>query len=414
MARLTPLLAAAIALAGVLASTLLLRGVALDAMDRLLEERLRGAGESAALLLGPEGIEEAVLQRLVEANALDGAYLVTESLEMIADTQGEAGGPADLLRVDATRVERAAAGEASVGPGYQLGALTVATGYFPLRAREGKPLVLGLEAGRSFLTARQRVQRAWFAALALGGIGALALGLLAQRFARTERERRKQAAKAARGEALERMAAMAAHEIRNPLGVIRGTVELMAERSRSSLTERDRESLADVLQEVERLRRLTDDFRALSSEPVLQLEATDVAALVREVARAVETEFESVRCEFDGPQALEAAVDAGRLRQVLLNLLRNAAQAQPEVHVRISLARRGAQLRLRIADDGPGIPSTVRPRLFEAFVTSRPGGTGLGLALSRRLVERHGGSLELLDSERGAVFEVRLPARRGG
>ncbi|HEY6005121.1 MAG TPA: HAMP domain-containing sensor histidine kinase, partial [Anaeromyxobacter sp.] len=235
----------------------------------------------------------------------------------------------------------------------------------------------------------------------------------AARWSRAERARQEEAARAARGEALARMAAAVAHEVRNPLGIIRGAVELVRARSQDALPERDRERLSDVLGEVERLRRLTQDFLDLSAEPALEPAPVDLAEVARDAARgsaAVHPELE-VRIALDGAPRVRG--DPGRLRQVLANLLANAAQAGAHT-VRIDGGAEGGLVKVRVQDDGPGIPAEVRARLFDPFATGREGGTGLGLAVSRRIVERHGGTLALAaangaESATGTTFELRLP-----
>ena len=112
---LAPLAAALLGLAGSLAATLALHRAASSALDGVLTERLRGAGETAARLLEAAPATPAQLRAIMEANALDGAYLVSPALVVLADANGAAGVPADLLRVDAARVEAALRGQASVG-----------------------------------------------------------------------------------------------------------------------------------------------------------------------------------------------------------------------------------------------------------------------------------------------------------
>ncbi len=102
--------------------------------------------------------------------------------------------------------------------------------------------------------------------------------------------------------------------------------------------------------------------------------------------------------------------DPHRLRQVFANLLANAAQAQADGEVEMRAEASDGVARVQIHDQGPGIPPDVRERLFDPFLTTKAGGTGLGLAIARMLVERHSGSLTLVDDGRpGATFEVRLP-----
>jgi signal transduction histidine kinase len=206
------------------------------------------------------------------------------------------------------------------------------------------------------------------------------------------------------------MAAMAAHEIRNPLGVIRGAAELVRERSGDALARRDREALGDILGEVDRLRRLTEDLLDVTREPALVTAPCDLAEIALDGARAVERSHPEVAVQTALPP-LPVEVDPARLRQVFANLLLNAAQAGAR-RIELRGAPEGGSARVEVHDDGPGVEPGIRERLFEPFATGRVRGKGLGLAISRRIVERHGGSLELVaDGRPGAAFELRLPLR---
>lgn len=407
-----PLLAALLGLAGSLGATFFLYRAAGRALAQVLDERLRGAGETAALLLTGAAPDPARLRALMTANALEGACLLDGGLVVLADATGPAGKRADLLRVDPERVRRALLGEPGVAAAYSVGDSVVATGYFPVRLEGEKPAVLALEAGQAFAGARRGLLSALALGAALSILGALALAWVASRWLRAERARSEQAERAAQGVTLTRMAAMAAHEIRNPLGVIQGTVELMQQRSAAALGERDREALRDVLGEVGRLRRLTEDLLDLAADRPLQSAPLDLAALLEETARAAEASFPEVRvrCEVAaGLPSIEG--DAGRLRQVFANLLANAAQAQGGGELALAASVSGGAVSVRVRDHGPGVPEAVRARLFDPFVTGRAAGTGLGLAVSRRIVERHRGTLALLDhAGPGTTFEVVLPA----
>jgi signal transduction histidine kinase len=391
---LAPLLAAALGLAGSLAATLFLFRAAEGALDRVLDERLRGAGESAALLLSGGTVSEGRLHELMKVNALDGASLIDRSLVMIADGSGRSGQRVDLLRVDADRVQQAFAGADSVGPGYSLGELTVTTGYFPVRAADGSvTAVLFFEGGQSFLAAQRDLSRARIAAVVLSLLAAIGLGVVA-----------------ARGDSMTRMAAMVAHEIRNPLGVMRGTVELMRERVGSDLPAWQGERFDDLLGEVERLRRLTDDFLSLGKPPPLATATVDLSEVLSEAARAAEATFREVKvsCRFSPLPPITG--DPGRLRQVFANLLANASQAQERGEIELSAAADDGVAQVRVHDSGPGMPPAVRERLFDPFVTTKAGGTGLGLAVAQMIVKGHGGTLSLVDDGRpGTTFEVRLP-----
>ncbi len=411
---LAPLLAGLLALAGSLGATVSLHRAARAALDRVLEERLRGAGETAALTLGDGPPRAARLAALMAANSLDGAYLLGRSLVVLADAAGPPGARADLLRVDAARIERAFAGEVTVAPAWALGEMEVAAGYFPVRGPDGEvKAVLALEAGQSFGAARAGLARALAVGASLSLASALAMALVAARWARGERLRREAAAGAARGEAVARMAAVAAHEIRTPLGIIRGTIELMRERASGTLPERDRAALADVLAEVERLRQLTEDLLDLAADRPLALAPADVAEILADAAQGLRASHPAVEVRLEVAALPKVNADPGRLRQAVANLLANAAQAGART-VELRAAAPDGTIRITVRDDGPGIPPDIRERLFDPFVTGRAGGTGLGLAISRRFVERHGGTLTLLAQEdRGAAFEMRLPALPG-
>lgn len=405
-----PVVAALVGLAGSLAATLALYRAAAGALDRVQEERLRGAGQTASELLGAGTPTPARLHAVMVANGLDGAYVVSPALEILADAAGPSGVRADLLRVDASRVRAALGGQITVGRAYEVGSLTVHTAYFPLRAREGPvAAVLALEAGRTFAAARARLQHALGLGVGLACAGAIALFVVAARWSRAESRARDAAARAARGEATARMAAAVAHEIRNPLGIIRGAVELVRERAGRQLTPRDRERLEDVLGEVERLRVLTDDFLDLSADRPLQEAMVDLSEVAAEAAhgnRALHPELD-VSIAISAPPVM---ADPARLRQVFANLLANAAQAGAR-RVEIRGGSRVDHIGILVADDGPGIPAELQDRLFEPFTSGRPGGTGLGLAVSRRILERHGGSLILIEGGPGAVFELQFPQR---
>ena len=168
--------------------------------------------------------------------------------------------------------------------------------------------------------------------------------------------------------------------------------------------------MADVVGEVERLRRLTQDFLDLAREPALVKAPTDLAESGAEAARGLARSYPDVAVDLSLPDLVVDA-DAARLRQVFGNLLANAAEAGAR-----RVLVRGEALdgfaRVFVEDDGPGIDPALRDRLFDPFATGRANGTGLGLAISRQIADRHGGSLKLVPKTgSGATFELRLPVK---
>ena len=195
---------AALGLVGSIASTLLLSNEAEKTLGRVLDERLRGAGEAATVLVSRGPLESADLRGLMRANALDGAWVVDASRHKLADANGEPGGRLDLLRVDVDRLERAFAGETAVGVGWSLGDAAVATGYFPLsKSGDRVSAVLVLEAGQAFVgDARERIERARRWGIGLSLIASLGLALVAAQSARSMRRRHEMEERARRADML--------------------------------------------------------------------------------------------------------------------------------------------------------------------------------------------------------------------
>jgi signal transduction histidine kinase len=210
--------------------------------------------------------------------------------------------------------------------------------------------------------------------------------------------------------AVGQMAAMVAHEVRNPLGILRGQIELARERLGAAAPPREQERFAEMLSEVDRLNQLTEEFLGLSRDVALDPQDVDLGALAAGVAE--EARLVAPGSDITATGAATVHADAGKLRQALLNLVLNATQiGGPRVHVAIEVAAEGARARISVIDDGPGVPPEMAARLFEPFVTARAGGTGLGLVVARRIAERHGGSL-VLESRPGAPgarFSIYLP-----
>lgn len=213
---------------------------------------------------------------------------------------------------------------------------------------------------------------------------------------------------------LGRIAAALAHEIRNPLGSITGSIEML--RDSAALSDEDR-LLCDIVQrEARRLNDLVGDMVDLSKPRPPRAEATDVALLAREVV-ALATHAArgaDVKVVYEGATGeLLARCDGAQMRQVLWNLLRNAIQATSAGSVvRVWLDARERDVTLGVDDEGPGIPEDAGERIFDESFTTRTHGAGIGLAVVRRIIEDHGPMGAALSVEhakgRGASFRVTL------
>ena len=248
----------------------------------------------------------------------------------------------------------------------------------------------------------------WFAAVADVALLLLSGYALWSAQRRSELERRQAAMEhlAHMGE----MAAVLAHEIRNPLGTVKGYAQLIAERA----DEATGKMLAPILRETERLESLASDLLLYGHPP--QPSWREVAW--REVAGALEACPFSAKVRFldAGPEA-RFRTDPDLLRHILMNLIRNGVEAldgQPDGTVSVDFRRDAGAVTITVADDGPGISGQAREKLFQPFFTTKSYGTGLGLAISRTLAGLLGGTLGLLPGEpRGTRAVLRLETRVG-
>jgi len=202
-----------------------------------------------------------------------------------------------------------------------------------------------------------------------------------------------------------------AHEIRNPLGSIRGTAEIL----KDGVDPGDpRHEFAEILiKEVDRLNRVLENFLRFARQTPLERGRFDLNAVVREVLDLARRQAERSNVEVVVSMVeLPLLVgDGGQIRQALLNLVLNALQVMPSGgRLTVATSRLDGQARVAITDTGPGIPVGEEERIFKAFVTTRPDGTGLGLPISQRIVVSHGGQIAVSSAPgSGATFTITLP-----
>jgi two-component system sensor histidine kinase PilS (NtrC family) len=225
---------------------------------------------------------------------------------------------------------------------------------------------------------------------------------------------RDQAERARQLAVLGQLATGLAHEIRNPLSSISGSVEMV--REGNALSPEDARLLGIVISEVERLNSLVTTMLQVGRPTQIETERLDLRSIVSEVvaiARGETSSSNGLRIEEIAPhEPVMARVDPDRMRQVVWNLVKNAVQASPyrgKVEVRTGRNQDGRPF-LEVADEGPGISHDGRERLFDMFYSGRSHGVGLGLALVKQIIDQHGGQIDLVDrAGRGACFRVTLP-----
>lgn len=201
--------------------------------------------------------------------------------------------------------------------------------------------------------------------------------------------------------ALGRLAGGIAHELRNPLTAIRMAVETAAKGNEDSRAE----ARAIALSEIDRLDRTLREMLDYVRPREPKLADVEAGALLADVASLLGPQCEHLRVtlETEAEPGLVLRIDADRVKQALLNLVLNAAQAQPQGGVVRVRARAGA---LEVSDEGPGIPAEVRETLLQPFVTTKAAGIGLGLAVVAQVAEEHGARLEYETGGGGTTFRL--------
>jgi signal transduction histidine kinase len=213
-----------------------------------------------------------------------------------------------------------------------------------------------------------------------------------------------------------RMAATIAHEIRNPLTSVKLGIQKVAEEE--SFAEAVKSQLGLSLQGIDQIERFIKELLNFTRVQELSLERWPIEQIIEESLKVVRDVLERKGITVEKTCAANlppVVVDAEKLRQVFLNVLRNAYEALEAggtIRIACDAVEDGAwtKVRIRIADNGPGIPDMVRPNIFEPFYTTKPSGFGLGLPNALKIVEQHGGTIAVDDKEgQGCAFVIIIP-----
>jgi len=215
--------------------------------------------------------------------------------------------------------------------------------------------------------------------------------------------------------ALGEMSAKVAHEINNPLGIIKNYLLLV----RKTAGDRDetKEYTEILSQEIERIARIVKELLDFHRPRGLEFQPTDVAKILTDVLMLMERQFESKRIRVEkrfDPDCPVVQASPESLKQVFLNIIINGSDVMNKGGTfEVTLGCEGDRLKLTFSDTGPGIPPEIIPRIFEPFFTTKaPGkGTGLGLSVCYGIIKQHGGSITYRNTDKGGCFEIELPTK---
>jgi len=213
--------------------------------------------------------------------------------------------------------------------------------------------------------------------------------------------------------ALGELSAGVAHEIRNPLGAIHGFVELLGRRLGDD--QRGHDIVTNILKEVVGLNHIVSDFLTFARDPALVPIATDPALLVQEALQVALPESEQqVNVDLAiGDNLPKVMMDGIQVKKALINIIQNGVHAMGDAggSLKVTACVERGGVAFRITDSGPGVPDAVRDKIFNPFFTTRAEGTGLGLSIANKVVEGHGGRIEVSNTHEGARFTLWFPLR---
>lgn len=352
-------------------------------------------------------------------NDLRSVSVVDRNALVLVDTDERFPPETPLPALDATLIETAIAETTStLSPYYRFEERDYMRCFTPLLNKDGRPFaVLSVSAGREYF---KDLHRTRFYLLLISSVGSVLLAgvaVVVYGFFVNAVKAEQTMADSDRLQSLGTMAAGIAHEIRNPLGIIRAISEELEEDLKGD--DESQELARDITAEVERLNSMVSQFLTFArpGSAGAEAEAFDLALVLSDMAdlvrKGIENEHVLLECELDGtPSALR--MDEKSIRQVLLNVLLNAREAVgDEGLISVRLDRAGQFARIRVMDNGSGIDPKQANHVFDPFFTTKPSGTGLGLSISRNIVVRYGGEIRLVSGiGRGTTVTIMLPLSR--
>jgi signal transduction histidine kinase len=396
----------------------------LNRTSRMLEQELGARLQAVAMTLSQaqtgaaRGADVRRLYRTVmRDNGLFNLFLVNDRLEYTENLSNPelVGRTNPALQLDMADILSAFSGMPTQSRLYRAGDYYLKTAYAPLVDSLGSiATVLGVEADARFFTALTGFRRTMFLVNILSLLAISAIVLVSASLARHALRVEQAAARANTLALMGQMSATVAHEIKNPLAIIRSTAELLKKRYGAG---RDDPEFDYIQSEVDRLAGVVTNYMGLGRHSPGAVQPLDIGVVINGVVRDLEAQAGKLGTKLtaDVDDLPQVTGNRNELRQVFLNLVLNGIQAQPdggrvEVSARVDRQRGHNRVVVRVVDSGSGIDPKTARRVFEPFYTTREKGSGLGLFVVKRIVEEHRGrvKIEMADGG-GTVVEISLP-----
>ncbi len=364
---------------------------------------------------------QAALSDICLSGRMDAAYIVDRQGRCLADSRAEIkqGEYYSTLEGESSRhcMMRAWAGFACASPVISIAGYDFERGYVPLVDRQQNTWgILVLEADADFLFVLRRIRGMLMAAVAVSFAATVVLVFIVRKLMLSVTAHQEKLYIAERQVFLGRLAAAMAHEIRNPLGIIKSTAQTLKARNNNL---KDGRLYDFISAEADRLNRLTTRFLGIyrGKKPEYMMQKVDLSSLVRESCLIWNERIKPKNGVIDciiHPQSIFFTADPDSIRQIVNNLLSNSSDMiKPSSggHIRITLLKNeNGSIFLKIEDDGPGIGKDELSKVMEPFYSTKSDSGGLGLFVVNNLVSDHGGRLELSQSELGGLcVEIYFP-----
>ncbi|MCX7918666.1 MAG: ATP-binding protein [bacterium] len=355
------------------------------------------------------------LNKIKNLNGLREIFIINRHLQTLVDanTTIAIGYPNRLLEIDAAEIDSAYAGQAQSSILYTLKQNFYKRGYAPIRNNENQVVaVLGIEAGADFARVIFRIRNSLLVLGLISVVLIIATITTMNRIYTTLWHYEEQVLSAEKFRAVGQLAAGVAHEIRNPLGIIRGTAELL--KDDVSNQENVLNKINDILHEVDRMNQIISNFLDFSKTMPIKVTEQDINAVLEKALQLCQYQLEqsNIIIQKNYSEQLPAVnLDTQQMTQVFLNLILNARDAMPKGGtLTLTTTKKGNKIIIEISDSGCGIPATQLSRLFEPFYSTKPDGIGLGLTISKRIIEDHHGEIEIESAvNKGTTVRIILP-----